>query len=107
MKVPGKGEFTDRFVQSFRNPNKVPEKPKEFRYFEWRTDGLSLMLNVSCTGSLTWHAMFYRGGKSTTQRIGSYDERGEDHLTIKQAREKANRFNAKKVTAAREAGTFE
>lgn len=84
----------------------VPEKPKELRYFERQGHNKgspNLMLNVSYSGALTWHVLFYDGGKPRTKRIegGSYPE-----MSIKLAREAVKKFDTDRANASATAGAF-
>lgn len=97
-----KMQFTDRGVDALTKENRLPKKPKETRYFERQKKGLSLMLIVSHSGVLTWHALFYKNGKPRTEKLGTYPA-----MKVAHARKEAHKFDPEKANASADAGTFE
>jgi integrase len=82
-----KRRLTDGFVKTVALPKKDGQRQQ--RYIENLERGLSLVLQVSYSGTKSFNALTYKDGKPQSFKLGQYPE-----MTVKEARQKAEQYRA-------------
>jgi integrase len=80
-----KRKLTDGFVKSVALPKKDGQRQQ--RYIENLERGLSLVLQVSYSGTKSFNALTYKDGKPQSFKLGQFPE-----MTVKEARKTAEQF---------------
>ncbi|HEY7244090.1 MAG TPA: integrase family protein [Xanthobacteraceae bacterium] len=94
--MAGKTYFTEAGVKKLKPPLEGQRD-----YLEKIKRGLTLALRVSYGGTKAWRVIYYSNGKPRVETLGHYDA-----LSVKAAREKAERFDPLAASASAEAGSF-
>ena len=86
-----KSIFTDSWLKRLKTPRKT-DQPNQWVYIETMQRGCGLMLVCSYGGAKTWRGLRYDRGRPDTERLGQYLPDTDRHMSLKEARGKAEEF---------------
>ncbi len=90
-----------RFTQQGVERMKAPPKPQRIDKIHTIDRGLTLALRISYSGSKTWSVIYYVNGKPRKEKLGTFPK-----LNVKEAYEKARKFEPEQAQKKAEAGSF-